>query len=553
MPDNKQPNNINNIAVKQKLKKQKNNKKHKSKNSGKYVTKTTKTTKTTVTTKTTEIPEWLIGTEIKSKEHNIIIKGFDINVTGKRILLNSDLVLVKGRKYGLVGKNGVGKSTLLRYISSGLITNFPSDLSVSHMNQEIGGSDKSAVEVVVHSDIFIDRLDKYEQELLAEMEEGTAPENVNELLDLIYEKQNELEIWNIEGRARSILKGIGFTDELMNLPVEQLSGGWKMRVSLASALFVESDILCLDEPTNHLDFPAVQWLLKYLVDCQKTVIIVSHNRHFLNEIVTDIIHFQNLKLIYYHGDFNSFMKVREDYLKSQGEYSSYQQKHKLSFPNPKQLKSDVTLLHILKVKFSYKDPILLNDISVLCNINSRIGILGKNGVGKSTLIKLITGDLKPINGNIYLYEKVSTAVFTQHYADSFDMDRTPIELLQEIYKRITNQEAEEYFNSFGIDIDLLKRKSGLLSGGQRTRVAFAILTYFGPHIIIMDEPTNHLDHNTIDALIEGLKSFKGAVIVISHDQYFIEKVADEYWGIKDSELKIFHDFVQAKRWSYNLI
>ena len=406
-----------------------------------------------------------------------------------------------------------------------------------------------------------------------------------------------------EARASAVLQGLQFTDRMKNMKTSDLSGGWRMRVSLACALFVAPDVLLLDEPTNHLDFPSVIWLTEYLAyeyPMEKTILIVSHDRRFLNEVCTDIIHLEYCRLKYYKGNYDSFLKIRNEtriHQKKQYERQQKMIKHneefiarfkankkwstqaqsrqklltrvnriekvlgdlefRFQFPKPNKIKNDL-ICHIDDVTFGYygegrgkdKSTYILHKINLRVKFGEKIGILGANGAGKSTLVKLIMQELDPVLGTAYLPNGVEYGYFAQHHLESLDYNLTPIECLQkEFGSGVTIQQIYAQLGRFSLGDKFARRKIGTLSGGQKSRVAFAILTWYSPHLIIMDEPTNHLDMPTIDALAIALSDFEGTVLIVSHDQHFVETCCDEFWCVGDRKIKVFDDFQKCRDYS----
>jgi len=558
---------------------------------------------------------------LTQKDRDVVIDGYYMYTpTGKTELLkNASLRLVYGRHYGLIGQNGIGKSTLLKNIANYSIPGFPQHLRVIYVQQdEIPREDLDIPvwEYVVRSDEQKAYLEKRERELEDELESEDSErsfEEINDDLMIIYQRLEAIGAHTAEARARHILSGLQFTDEMINGPLRQLSGGWKMRVRLACALFVTPDILLLDEPTNHLDFPAVEWLAGFLRNYEPTLLVVSHDRGFLDQVMTDCIDFRDKTLTYYRGDYTTYLRVRAEKIRQHNhlwektekkraqlkQFIAEARQNALNDPNLAELaKTRQRILDALPVleeikedkgiSFNFPDPgsldhaiieckdmyysypgwvprklenpeeakytHMLNNISVNVDLTARIGILGANGAGKTTLINVLLGKLEPSAGYARLNSQARTKVFTQHHLDQLDDSKTPLEFLQERFPTEKEGYLRAYLGRFGFDKILAEQKIAKLSGGQKSRVAFAVLAFQKPHLIIMDEPTNHLDIETIESLIQALKNFKGGVIVISHDRYFLSQIAEEYWALNSiGVLKRFWDIDEAKEFSYRKI
>jgi ATP-binding cassette subfamily F protein 3 len=513
------------------------------------------------------------------KGRDIHIRDFDIRIGGTTILKNADLLLAKGRRYGLVGKNGAGKSTLLRAIGSGELS-IPSHVKVFHIEQEIVGDRMTALESVLDADRVRNRLLNREEVLNTRLA-SDYDANVSEELTDIY-----AQLQAIESDAAVILHNLGFSVDMQIAPTESLSAGWRMRLALARALFAKPDLLLADEITNYLDFPSIVWLEKYLREWKGTVLLVSHDRTFLESVTTDILHLHNHQLDAYRGSFSSFLKTSKERLKNQlREYEAQLQhrKHLLEFiekcrsnANAAQAQSKMKLLEkmgplveppkddmeglgqaISGKKFRFPNPTTLSppilqmvnvdfgyecDTPVLENINfdlqmeSKIAVVGPNGAGKSTLMNLLVGNIDPIKGICYRHGRLSIGLFSQRQFEQLDMKGTSIGFLYSKFPEMQPDSLLRQLEKFG-----LRRSSALqpihtLSGGQKSRVLFAWIALTKPHVLVLDEPTNHLDMDTIELLAESLQEFRGGVIVVSHDQKFLDKVCNEIWTCQNHKL-----------------
>ncbi|TID15763.1 hypothetical protein CANINC_004292 [Pichia inconspicua] len=539
------------------------------------------------------------------KSKDIKIDTFDLYVgDGQRILSNASLSLAYGRRYGLVGQNGIGKSTLLRALSRREL-DIPKHITILHVEQELRGDDTIAIQSVLDADVWrkqllyeqdrieerMNEIEKLKEEFDEESLEMKKLENeqgdLTEKLEEVHEKLGEIESDKAEARASSILFGLGFSQEAQLKPTKSFSGGWRMRLSLARALFCKPDLLLLDEPTNMLDVPSSAYLGDYLQTYPATVLVVSHDRAFLNEVATDIIHQHSERLDYYRGaNFDSFYNTREERIKNQKrEYenqmavrahlqafidkfrynaaksSEAQSRIKklekmpvlempeedkqitFRFPDPEKLSPPI--LQLLNVSFGYEaNNLLLKDVDLDIQMDSRIALVGANGCGKTTLLKVLMGDNIPIEGSVSKNTRLRIGYFAQHHVDGMDLTKNAVEWMSEKYPGKTDEEYRRHLGSFGITGSLALQKMQLLSGGQKSRVAFAALCLKDPHILIMDEPSNHLDTSGLDALAGALNRFKGGVLMVSHDVTMIKEVCNEIWVSEDGTVRRFDGTIE---------
>ncbi|WPT16042.1 ABC transporter F family member 4 [Picochlorum sp. SENEW3] len=533
----------------------------------------------------------LSATDIKV--HNMTIRA-----KGKILLENTTLTIAAGRRYGLVGPNGKGKSTVMRMIARRQIP-VPENLDVLLVEQEVVGTDDSALASVVAADVELMNLRKEEAELNEKLsglelddKAGDEEDEIGSRLNEIYERMNELGGASAEARASKILHGLGFNEEMQKRSTNLFSGGWRMRISLARALYIQPTVLLLDEPTNHLDLRAVLWLEEYLTRWKKTLVVVSHDRDFLNSITTDIIHLHDEKLHYYRGNFAQFEEMYEQKRREMNkEYEKYQKQlraakksgskdktdkvakdakqkakqkgkkgHqgpaeneasaaprqwndytvKFEFPEPTELTPPLLQLMDASFKYPGREDFGLKDLNIGIDMGSRVAIVGPNGAGKTTLMNLLAGDLEPTDGDQRKSHKLRIGRYNQHFVDALAFDVSPVEYLQGI-SGLRPEEIRAKLGKFGLSGHHHLQPICKLSGGQKARVVFAAIALSNPHILLLDEPTNHLDMQSIDALADALEEFEGGVVIISHDSKLLSRVCDdaersEVWIVEDGQV-----------------
>ncbi|XP_018564762.1 ATP-binding cassette sub-family F member 1 [Anoplophora glabripennis] len=516
---------------------------------------------------------------------DIKIENFSISAKGNDLFVNANLLIAQGRHYGLVGPNGHGKTTLLRHIAQKAFA-IPPNIDILYCEQEVVADDNSAVETVLAADVKRTELLK-ECKKLEETFNGGDLE-VQDKLNEVYAELKAIGADSAEPRARRILAGLGFDKEMQDRATKNFSGGWRMRVSLARALYIEPTLLLLDEPTNHLDLNAVIWLDNYLQGWKKTLLIVSHDQSFLDNVCNEIIHLDNKKLYYYKGNYSMFKKMHvqkkkemiKEYekqekrlkeLKSSGSSKKQAEKKqkealtrkqeknrskmqkqeedvtqtellqrpkdylvKFRFPEPPPLQPPVLGLHNVTFAYSGQKPLFVEtDFGI--DMNSRVAIVGPNGVGKSTFLKLLTGDLSPLKGENRKNHRLRIGRFDQHSGEHLTAEETPSEYLMRLFD-LPYEKARKQLGTFGLASHAHTIKMKDLSGGQKARVALAELCLNAPDVLILDEPTNNLDIESIDALAEAINEYTGGVIIVSHDERLIRETRCALYIIEDQTI-----------------
>eukprot|EP01086_Lenisia_limosa_P003604 TRINITY_DN1819_c0_g1_i1.p1 TRINITY_DN1819_c0_g1~~TRINITY_DN1819_c0_g1_i1.p1 ORF type:complete len:715 (+),score=232.25 TRINITY_DN1819_c0_g1_i1:143-2287(+) len=504
--------------------------------------------------------------------NDIQLNNIQLFAGGQELLKNGQMTLRMGGRYALVGRNGVGKTTLLRHIAEGEI-DLPRDLQIWHVEQEVAGDDTPAFESVLSADPLRTWL----------LEESARMEAINDAngLQMIYGLMADHDVDSAEARARTILAGLGFTPEMQNRETKTFSGGWRMRLALAGALFCEPDLLLLDEPTNCLDIQAVCWLQDYIMTFKRALLVVSHDREFLNAISTDVYHLSNQAISCYTGNYDVFEKVRFSRMQHQmkeNESIARRKEHMQKFVDRFRFNAKRATLVQSRIKamgklgemheiindpsirlrfepadrlnppfarfndvtFNYPGgPTLFSKVNLNIDQDSRVVLIGPNGMGKSTFLKLVNNDLEPVGGHILKHNRLRVGYFCQHHVDTLDFTLTPLELFQKEFPGKTNQDYRNALGKYGVIGDMATQKIFTLSGGQKSRVTFAVLGYKKPHLMMLDEPENHLDIDTVDALADAINNYEGAVILVSHNKRLIDLICAELWLCDKGEVKPF--------------
>ncbi|WP_159281926.1 ABC transporter ATP-binding protein [Rahnella variigena] len=507
---------------------------------------------------------------------------------GTNVLLdNASATINPGQKVGLVGKNGCGKSTLISLLKgemsadAGNLT-FPSNWALAWVNQETPALDEPAIEYVIDGDREFRQLEAQLQQA-NERDDGHAIATLHGKLDAI-------NAWTIPARAASLLSGLGFTQNQLQQPVKSFSGGWRMRLNLAQALICRSDLLLLDEPTNHLDLDAVIWLEKWLKGYTGTLVLISHDRDFLDPIVDKIMHIEQQSLNEYTGNYSSFERQRATKLSQQqalfesqqekvAHLQSYIDRFRAQATKAKQAQSRIKmlermeliapahvdnpfhfsfrspeslpdpLLRMEKVSAGYGDTTILESIKLNLVPGSRIGLLGRNGAGKSTLIKLLAGTMPPLQGDIGLAKGVKLGYFAQHQLEFLRAEDSPLQHLVRLANKETEQQLRDYLGGFGFHGDKVTDPTGRFSGGEKARLVLALIVWQRPNLLLLDEPTNHLDLDMRQALTEALIDFEGAMVVVSHDRHLLRSTTDDLYLVHGGKVEQFDgDLEDYQQW-----
>jgi ATP-binding cassette subfamily F protein 3 len=507
---------------------------------------------------------------------------------GSKVLLrDANAVVYPGHKAGLIGANGCGKSTLFALIKGELHTeqgdfNIPKNWQIVSVAQETPAVERSAIDYVIDGD-------KHYRILQAQLVDAEQTHNGEQIAHL-HGLLEQVGAYDIDARASTILAGLGFANDVMKNSVSAFSGGWRMRLNLAQALLCHSDLLLLDEPTNHLDLDAVIWLEKWLQRYTGTLMLISHDKSFLDSTVNEIISVESQQLISYTGNYDAYEKQRAERLRLQSlQYSKQQDQiaHLESFINrfgakaskAKQAQSRVKqlakmedllpvmaasefsfkfftppklpnpLIKMEQVKVGYDSTIILEKLHLNLVPGSRIGLLGKNGAGKSTLIKLLAGEMSPMEGLYETSAGLRIGYFAQHQLEFLRGDDSPIAHLQRLDKKATEQSLRDYLGGFGFRGDNALSKVAPMSGGEKARLVLALTVYQKPNLLLLDEPTNHLDLDMRHALNIALQGFEGAMVLISHDRFLLTSVCDDFYLVDSKQVQAFDgDLDDYKDW-----
>lgn len=512
------------------------------------------------------------------------INDLTYRIEGRQLFDSTSAGIPDQHKVGLVGRNGAGKTTLLRLIAGEVSPDdgeirTPKNARIGLVSQEAPGGPESLLETVLAADLE-------RSALLVEAETASDPNRIAE----IHTRLSDIDAHTAPSRAASILSGLGFDEAAQQRPCSEFSGGWRMRVALASALFSEPDFLLLDEPSNYLDLEGTLWLESFLKTYPHTVLIVSHDRDLLNTVVTSILHLSQGKLNLYAGGYDAFEEMRREQQRVQLKLKKKQDDERrrleefvdrfrakatkakqaqarvkilekmkpiaaqvnervagFRFPNPEKSLGN-PLLRLENVSVGYTPGVsVLRDLDLRIDEDDRIGLLGANGNGKSTFAKLISGRLDPQEGHRRGSKKLITGYFAQHQLDELNPAQSPYERIAELMPDATEAQKRAHLGALGFGINTADTSASDLSGGEKARLLFALSAFHGPHLFIMDEPTNHLDVDAREALIHAINEFEGAVILISHDRHLLEACVDRLWLVKDGTVTPYDGDMESYR------
>ncbi|MHA6768754.1 ABC-F family ATP-binding cassette domain-containing protein [Sphingobium ummariense] len=489
------------------------------------------------------------------------LNAITVRLGGRTILDRATAALPPRSRVGLIGRNGAGKSTLMKVMIGQLdpdegSCDMPRDTRLGYIAQEAPSGTATPFDTVLEAD-------KERAALMAEAEHTEDPDRLGH----IYERLTAIDAYTAPARAARILVGLGFDEEMQGRPLDSYSGGWKMRVALAALLFSEPELLLLDEPSNHLDLEATLWLENFLKAYRGTVVVISHERDLLNNVVDYILHLEGGKVTLYPGGYDAFERQRAERLAQQEAARAKQQAEReklqdyvarnsarastakqaqsrakalakmqpiaaaiedptlhFGFPSPPELRPPLITMDMAAV--GYGETPVLRRVNLRIDPDDRLALLGRNGNGKTTLARLIAAQLAPMEGSMQSSAKMNVGYFTQYQVEELDVTDTPLEHMTRVMKGATPGAVRAQLGRFGFSGERATQKVGSMSGGERARLALALITRDAPHLLILDEPTNHLDVDSREALVQALNDYSGAVVIVSHDRHMIELVAD---------------------------
>ncbi len=508
----------------------------------------------------------------------------------KTLIEQANLEIYQGQKVAIIGPNGCGKSSLFSLLL-GNISADKGEYSVAKqwqvvaIAQYIDDTSRTTLDYVIDGDTHLRQLE-------AKLDDAEK-NNEGELIGKLHDELAQAGAYDVKSRASTILAGLGFSEHALTQTVANFSGGWQMRLNLARALLCPSDLLLLDEPTNHLDLDAVIWLKDYLQQYKGTLLLISHDQAFIDDCAQMIVSFEQTQLRAYTGNYTSYQKQRAERLllaQKQHEKQMQKRQHLNSFitrfkakaskakqaqSRVKQLEKMETLMPIQQenefsfefkqpdklpnplinmeaIKLGYDSTIILSNIHLNLVPGSRIGLLGRNGAGKSTFIKLLAGELTPLQGRYTVSAGLKIGYFAQHQVQALDLNSSAFEHLFRLDKQLSDQQIRDYLGGFGFHGDEALKKVEPMSGGEKARLVLALIVYTKPNLLLLDEPTNHLDINMREALAYALQEFEGAMVIVSHDKYLLESVCDDFYLVDSGAVSDFSgDLLDYQQWLFS--
>ncbi|CAJ0579134.1 unnamed protein product, partial [Mesorhabditis spiculigera] len=512
------------------------------------------------------------------KSVDLKIEGLTVTFHGREIITDTKLELNMGRRYALIGINGSGKSTIMQAIYNRELP-FPEHLDMFMVSREMEASTKTALQAVIDVDAERKNLERQSEELAS----CDDDESQQKLMD-IYERLDEMDADMAEAKAANILHGLGFSKTMQAKKCKDFSGGWRMRIALARALYLKPSLLLLDEPTNHLDLEACVWLEEELAQYKRCLLVVSHSQDFMNGVCTNVIHLFQQKLVYYSGNYDQFVKTRLELLENQVKRYNWEQSQlqhmkdyvarfghgsaklarqaqskektmakmiagglteKAVTDNVKQfyffdageIPPPVIMVQHVSFRYNEKTPWIYHDIDFGIDLDTRVALVGPNGAGKSTLLKLLCNDVLPTDGLIRRHSHCKIGRYHQHLHEELPLDLSALEFMMQAFPDVKEkEEMRKIVGRYGITGREQVCPMKQLSDGQRCRVSFAWLAWQQPHLLLLDEPTNHLDMESIDALAEAINCFAGGIFLVSHDFRLVSQVADEVWVCDEQKI-----------------
>ena len=519
----------------------------------------------------------------------ISVNQISLQRGGKALLENASLKIHAGQRIAIIGVNGCGKSSLFQLLLGNIhcdagSVDVPVRLRLAHMAQEIESIEREAREYIIDGHTQLRELEK-------QLQQAETDDDHKALAD-IHAKMDEIAAYNIRHQAETIMLGLGFSTDDYERPVSSFSGGWRIRLNLARTLICPSDVLLLDEPTNHLDIEAIHWLEEWLQQYQGSVLLISHDRDFIDGAVEHIAHFDDHKINLYKGSYSDFERQRAEKLLLQQSLHEKQQQRRAElqqfidrfkakatkakqaqsrikalekmqlvsavreksayhFKIPCADKTGSPLINWFKVDIGYSGTPILTECKFSILPGMRIGLLGVNGAGKSTLMKTLAKEQSVLSGEAVESEHLKIGYFAQHQLESLDMNASPILHLQRLSPNVREQEIRDFLGAYRIHGDMAMSTIENFSGGEKARLALAVVAWKKPNLLLMDEPTNHLDIEMREALAEALQAFEGAVVLVSHDRYLLRHCVDEFWLVANGSIDEFtgdlNDYYELKK------